>query len=187
MSAPSPLFTFLSESTTTIVAPSPVFTFLRGFDARPTLGELFYFQGIAITPLDYDGIKAKQVKSGTFDGTAVGRSPFGLGLFNSETVLRAFISGSIPPSVLGMSIEEQEVVAAETITDTDTALTDTLDHTPISSTSVKLYLDGVLKVQGAGQDYTISGTTITWLASSGTAPNITASNVIQVVYSYATG
>lgn len=44
MSAPSPLFTFLSSSTATTTAPSPTFSFLRGADFRPTAGTLFFFE-----------------------------------------------------------------------------------------------------------------------------------------------
>lgn len=76
----------------------------------------------------------------------------------------------------------QEVIATEVITGTDTALADTLDNTPIDVTAVGLYLNGVLLREGAGNDYTISGTTITWLASTGTAPNMNTNDDLTAIY-----
>jgi hypothetical protein len=46
-------------------------------------------------------------------------------------------------------------------------VTFTLAHTPASPTNVNLFMNGVQQQQGAGNDYTISGATITYL----TAPN----------------
>jgi len=65
--------------------------------------------------------------------------------------------------------QRQEEVTTEAITSADTAMSDTLDFVPKSDASVVLFLNGVQQQQGAGEDYTISGQTITWLASSGTA------------------
>jgi hypothetical protein len=76
----------------------------------------------------------------------------------------------------------QESVTAQNITGTDTPLTDTLNNTPLSAVTVELYLNGALQEQGAGADYTISGTTVTWLASSGTAVNMLASDLLIATY-----
>jgi hypothetical protein len=78
--------------------------------------------------------------------------------------------------------EQQEELTTEAITGTDTALTDTLTSTPINNASVHLYLNGIHQVQGAGKDYTISGQTITWLASSGTAVDMDTSDSLVVRY-----
>lgn len=78
--------------------------------------------------------------------------------------------------------ENQESVTTEVITGTDTALTDTLNNAPISATAVVLYLNGVQQEQGATKDYTISGSTITWLASTGTAVDMDTSDVLIAVY-----
>lgn len=77
---------------------------------------------------------------------------------------------------------QQEVVTTEAVTGTDTALADTLNATPKANAWVSLYLNGVFQRQGAGFDYTISGTTITWLASSGTAVNMKTGDTLDVVY-----
>lgn len=77
---------------------------------------------------------------------------------------------------------KQEELSAQDITGTDTALSDTLDFTPVSDESVKVFLNGSLQKQGAGNDYSISGTTITWLASTGTAVNMLSSDNVIVVY-----
>lgn len=76
----------------------------------------------------------------------------------------------------------QEAVAAQNITNADTALTDLLDYTPLASTCVHLYLNGVHQSQGAGKDYTISSKTITWLASTGTAVDMVSTDEIIVGY-----
>lgn len=80
------------------------------------------------------------------------------------------------------STPRQEAVTTQVITGSDTAMTDTLNNTPSSTASVKLYLNGVLQRQGAGNDYTISGTTITWLASTGTAVDMDTTDVLDAVY-----
>jgi hypothetical protein len=82
----------------------------------------------------------------------------------------------------GGNTPRQEAVTTEVITGTDTAITDTLDNTPVSNASVKLFFNGVLATQGAGADYTISGSTITWLASSGTAPDMDTNDELIAVY-----
>jgi hypothetical protein len=76
----------------------------------------------------------------------------------------------------------QEVVTTQNITGTDTALTDTLNATPDPAASVSLYLNGVLQQQGAGFDYTLSGTTITWLASTGTAVDMETTDTLVATY-----
>lgn len=76
----------------------------------------------------------------------------------------------------------QEQIATEVITGTDTALSATLSFTPVSAASVILSFNGIVQDQGAGLDYTISGTTITWLASTGTAVNMDTGDGISVAY-----
>lgn len=77
---------------------------------------------------------------------------------------------------------QQEAVTTQVITGADTALTDVLNNTPISNASVVLYLNGLQQKQGATFDYTISGTTITWLASTGTAVDMDTSDTLDAVY-----
>lgn len=78
--------------------------------------------------------------------------------------------------------ENQETVTTQAITGTDTAVTDTLDNVPISNASVQLFLNGLLQRQGAGNDYTISSQTITWLASTGTAVDMETTDTLDAVY-----
>lgn len=82
----------------------------------------------------------------------------------------------------GNSTSNQESITTEVITGTDTAITDTLNNTPTGDVTVILYLNGIQQVQGAGADYTISSQTITWLASSGTAVDMDATDVLIAVY-----
>ena len=78
--------------------------------------------------------------------------------------------------------ENQEIVATQVITGSDTAITDQLDNAPISAASVSLFLNGVHQKQGATFDYTISGQILTWLASSGTAVDMDTDDVLIAVY-----
>lgn len=80
----------------------------------------------------------------------------------------------------GGGTQRQEVVTTQAITG-DTALTDHLDYTPQSG-SLQLYLNGVFQQQGATKDYTLSSTTITWLASSGTAVDMDTSDILIAKY-----
>jgi hypothetical protein len=82
-------------------------------------------------------------------------------------------------------VPRQEEVTTENITGTDTALSDTLNNTPVSNASVDLYLNGVHQKQGAGEDYTISGSTITWLASTGTAVDMDTTDELFASYASA--
>ena len=79
-------------------------------------------------------------------------------------------------------VENVEAVTTQAISSSDVALTDTLNATPLDVTKVRLYLNGVQQVYGAGNDFTITGTTITWLASSGSAVNMKTSDTLRAVY-----
>lgn len=50
----------------------------------------------------------------------------------------------------------------------------TLAHTPSAATNVNLFLNGVQQRQGAGNDYTISGATITYLTAPPTGATLNA-------------
>lgn len=82
----------------------------------------------------------------------------------------------------GIGIFRQEILAAQNITGTDTVLAATLSFVPLSNESVTLTLNGLRQAQGAGNDYTIAGTSITWLASTGTAVDMVTSDIIVVQY-----
>jgi len=75
--------------------------------------------------------------------------------------------------------QNQEKLTHAAVTNTDTPLTDILTNTPQDSSKVMLFLNGQYCQQGAGEYYTISGKTITWLALSGDAPDITASTGVD--------
>ena len=77
---------------------------------------------------------------------------------------------------------EQETLASEVISGTDTALAATLSSVPVSDASVVLRLNGVTQTQGAGADYSVSGQTITWLASTGTAVDMDTDDDIEEWY-----
>lgn len=91
-------------------------------------------------------------------------------------------SNWVASAVPAVTTPNQEEITTENITGTDTALADTLAATPASNASVQVYLNGVFQKQGAGEDYTISGTTITWLASTGTAVDMDTADELFVTY-----
>jgi len=97
--------------------------------------------------------------------------------------LTAHLKG-IDNELASAGLDYQEALTAQAITG-DTALTDTLTNPPKDSATVKLYLNGLIQRQGAGLDYTISGSTITWLAASGEAVDLEANDDLYVVYEYA--
>lgn len=76
----------------------------------------------------------------------------------------------------------EEELTTQNITGTDTAITDTLDNVPSAPESVKLFLNGVQQKEGAGNDFTISGQTITWLASTGTAVDMETTDELFAYY-----
>ena len=77
----------------------------------------------------------------------------------------------------------QETVAAENISGADVTLADTLNFVPLNAPSVLLVLNGAVQEQGAGKDYTVAGQAITWLAGSGTAVDMIATDVLIAYYS----
>jgi len=96
----------------------------------------------------------------TVDGTA------------AATVAAGAAAGATALQPADMPVwHSNETIASENVTGTDTVLGDTLDYVP--SGSVLLICNGVTMLEGAGNDFTISGQTITWLADTGTAPDLT--------------
>ena len=86
------------------------------------------------------------------------------------------------PQPVGAGVSNQEALTAETITGADVVLTDTLDNTPKTNASLLRFLNGIMRRQGAGNDYSVSGTAITWLASTGTAPDMDAGDSLDAYY-----
>lgn len=76
----------------------------------------------------------------------------------------------------------QEDVTTEAISGADTDLTDTLSSAPTSAASLRLFLNGVFQIQGAGKDYTITSDTIKWLQSTGTAVIMDTSDVLTALF-----
>lgn len=87
----------------------------------------------------------------------------------------------VDPSSLGVATDRQEEVTTQAVT-ADVALTDTLNFLPVSNASVALFLNGVQQVQGAGEDYTVSGQTITWLAGTGSAVDLEVADCLIAYY-----
>ena len=114
---------------------------------------------------------------GTLHADVIAAGADGFMTGGDKTKLDGITGGAEPNDT-----ENQEIVATQVITGSDTAITDQLDNAPISATSVSLFLNGVHQKQGATFDYTISGQIITWLASSGTAVDMDTDDVLMAVY-----
>ena len=99
-------------------------------------------------------------------------------VLTADTVSVAGVKWTTPSSATW----RQESVTTQNITNTDTALTDTLNNAPVGATSVVLHLNGVMQSQGAGKDYTLAGQTITWLASTGTAVDMVSTDELIATY-----
>lgn len=136
-------------------------------------------------------VNANDIQVGVITEAQHGDQPINDGLQHAVATgaLNGFMSATDKTKLDGIDsgaevndTENQEAVTTEAITGTDTVMADTLNNTPISNASVQLYLNGVLQEQGAGKDYTISGASITWLASSGTAVDQETSDVMTAIY-----
>lgn len=108
------------------------------------------------------------------DAIAAGASGFMTGA--DKTKIDSVESGATAET------SNQESVTTQSINNSDTALTDTLNASPKTAASLLLFLNGVMLRQGAGNDYSVSGTTITWLASSGTASNLSVNDRLDAYY-----
>ena len=114
----------------------------------------------------------------------------GVGFLWYDDAAQAFLvseDGGAPATIAGGGgggggTPRQEVVASEAVSGLDAALADQLNLSPSAAAAVALHLNGVLLRQGAGADYTISGQTITWLAASGTAPDLELADELIAVY-----
>jgi len=78
--------------------------------------------------------------------------------------------------------ERQETLATQVISGTDTVLVAALAAAPIPAASLSLYLNGVLQDQGAGLDYTVAGTAITWLQATGTPVPMSLTDKLTAKY-----
>jgi len=111
---------------------------------------------------------------------AIGRSGITTDFLSGSTV---DFTGVTVTGLTPSTTPQQETLTAENISGSDTALGDTLAATPTSNASVMLFHEGVFQEQGVGKDYTISGSTITWLQSTGTALPMTDTDTLVAVYS----
>lgn len=136
-------------------------------------------------------VNANDIQVGVITEAQHGDQPLNDGLQHAAatTSFNGFMSSGDKTKLDGVtagaepnSTENQEAVTTETITGSDTAMADTLNNTPVGNASVVLWLNGVQQEQGATKDYTISGSTITWLASSGTACDMETSDVLIATY-----
>jgi len=85
---------------------------------------------------------------------------------------------------LGGNVYQEDYVA-NVITGTDTNLTNPAANLPIKSLqSFRLYMNGILQQEGAGNDYTVVLATgvVTWLANTGTAVDLDANDTMTYVY-----
>lgn len=112
-------------------------------------------------------------------GAGLGGTPAALGAANAEG---SSSNSARADHVHVRDSKTQETLTSENITGSDTALGDTLAAVPLDNAHFQLYLNGQLQEEGAGNDYTRSSQTITWLASSGTAVDMENTDELIAVY-----
>ena len=102
----------------------------------------------------------------------------GLGNLNSEGTSNALARAD---HVHQRDISRQVFVDITSSVATDQPLP-SFAFTPVTSSGVIVYLNGLMQRQGSGNDYTISGATITWLAGSGTAVDLATNDELLVSF-----
>lgn len=119
----------------------------------------------------------------TAEKTALGAVADGMVVYDTTLARLELRSGGAWLGLQVIPTYHQEAVLTQNITGTDTALGDTLDAPPVSKASVLLFLNG--QQMQKDFDYTVGGAgdqTITWLADTGTAPDMTTSDVLVAYY-----
>ena len=125
------------------------------------IGTLYGGTGLAITPTT---IADGEILIGSNAGDAFVKSTI-TGTAGEITVTNG--AGTITLSLATAVITSSNIITGETPTGTVNGANDTftLANTPIAGT-VKVYLNGMRQKSGAGNDYTISGSTITFEAGN---------------------
>jgi hypothetical protein len=95
------------------------------------------------------------------------------GIAAANTLTNKSISGaSNTLTLLPVGVNDLQETPSGTVNGSN--VTFTLANTPPSSTTVILMLDGLVQIQGSGNDYTISGSTITMLTAPATGQKLYA-------------
>lgn len=109
-----------------------------------------------------NGLKTWSLPSAS--DTVVGRA-------STDTLMNKTISGA-------SNTLQQLPVGADSVQETPSGtvngsnVTFTLANTPAASSPVLVFLDGILQLLGGGEDYTISGTTITFVTAPVAGQNV---------------
>lgn len=146
------------------------------------------------TTLDFvgTGVTATNAGGGTATITVSGGSlafkDEGSSIAGSPHTSLDFVGGRVQITDLGGNAAQtktarqyRETLTAQTVTGTDTALTDTLDFVPVSASTGALVIMVLNSALCPAGWYSVSGQTVTWLASS-VAPNITTSDTLVAIY-----
>jgi len=164
-----------------------------------TLSVLAANTSISVTGSGISVVAAQLIQGGTaeIDGDLIdidylqtNYTPATAGIATDVNHLAAHLEGI--DNALGTlgaaTTKQQQSITPNAITGTDTAISTALTATPVPAPAgglapiLRLYLNGIFQAQGAGADYTIAGTTITWLASSGTAVDTDTSDLLVAIY-----
>jgi hypothetical protein len=96
------------------------------------------------------------------------------GILGTDAVNRRQLDAIVPTE----NVEQLTAIAIVG----DAPIPDTLDNVPLDVTKVTLYLNGLKQLYGAGNDFTVSGQTVTWLVTTGTAVPMAVTDIVQVDY-----
>lgn len=141
---------------------------ILGFTGSTTLAssgvlgasELLLGGGAGATPTS---LGTKGTTTTVLHGNASGAPTF------AAVSLTADVSGTLPTGNGGRGIEVQETPSG---TVNSSNVTFTIANTPVSTASLKVYLDGLLQRQTS--DYSLSGTTITFVTAPATGQSVYA-------------
>lgn len=112
------------------------------------------------------GASGLKITAGTPGQVMIGTTTTGEALFTTLSGDVSSVSGAGSVTLAGNIIKEADFVTRETPSGTvnGSNVTFTLANTPVAGTE-HVYLNGILQESGSGNDYTISGATITYLTA----------------------
>lgn len=106
-----------------------------------------------------------------------------LALEQAGTTVRETLDKISTFVVENSGLGKKEPIAGVNVS-TDFEFPETLAFKPLGTDDVELFLNGVVQTEGVAKDYTVNITTkkVTWLAGTGTAVDLNASDEIIVFY-----
>lgn len=126
----------------------------------------------------YDSVAGAFVRWSTAAADTVGALYPGPGVFGATAT--DYCVEDILNASVAIADFRNDFITGETVTGTDSLLSTSLSAAPSDGQSILIIYNRQALSQG--QDFTVAGTAITWLASTGTAPDLIASDTLFIYY-----